>query len=78
MVTTEPIPLPDLPTQVGRVLTDFVSAAQTAFANDLCAVVLFGTHGRLTHARINPTVVWCPRDLNVSYMVADYMSIILS
>ena len=22
-------------------------------------------HGRLTRARINPTVVWCPRDLNV-------------
>ena len=35
-------------------------------------------HGRLTRARINPTVVWCPRDLNVSYMIADYMSIILS
>ena len=49
MVTTEPIPLPDLPTQVGRVLTDFVTAAQTAFANDLRAVVLFGSaaEGRL-------------------------------
>ena len=49
MATTEPIPLPDLPTQVGRVLTDFVTAAQTAFANDLRAVVLFGSaaEGRL-------------------------------
>ena len=49
MATTERIPLPDLPTQVGRVLTDFVSAAQTAFANDLRAVVLFGSaaEGRL-------------------------------
>jgi predicted nucleotidyltransferase len=49
MATTEPIPLPDLPTQVSRVLTDFVTAAQTAFANDLRAVVLFGSaaEGRL-------------------------------
>ena len=49
MATTEPIPLPGLPTQVGRVLTDFVTAAQTAFANDLRAVVLFGSaaEGRL-------------------------------
>jgi hypothetical protein len=36
-------------------------------------------HRRLTRAlALYPTVVWCPRDLNVSYMVADYMSIILS
>jgi predicted nucleotidyltransferase len=49
MATTEPIPLPNLPTQVSRVLTDFVTAAQTAFANDLRAVVLFGSaaEGRL-------------------------------
>lgn len=49
MATTEPVPLPDLPAQVARVLTDFVSAAQTAFANELRGVVLFGSaaEGRL-------------------------------
>jgi predicted nucleotidyltransferase len=49
MATTELVPLPDLPAQVARVLTDFVSAAQTAFANELRGVVLFGSaaEGRL-------------------------------
>ena len=49
MAATEPNPLSDLPGQVSRVLADFVAAAQTAFANDLSSVVLFGSaaEGRL-------------------------------
>jgi predicted nucleotidyltransferase len=49
MVATEPSPLPELPTQVSRVLTDFVAAAQAALATDLRSVVLFGSaaEGRL-------------------------------
>jgi predicted nucleotidyltransferase len=49
MAGTEPNPLPDLPSQVSRVLTDFVTAAQTSFATDLRSIVLFGSaaEGRL-------------------------------
>lgn len=49
MVATEPSPLPELPTQVSVVLTDFVAAAQAALATDLRSVVLFGSaaEGRL-------------------------------
>jgi len=49
MATNEPNPLPDLPTQVTRVLTEFVFAAQAAFATDLRSIILFGSaaEGRL-------------------------------
>jgi predicted nucleotidyltransferase len=49
MATNEPNPLPDLPTQVTHVLTEFVFAAQAAFATDLRSVILFGSaaEGRL-------------------------------
>jgi len=49
MATNEPNPLPDLPTQVTRVLSEFVFAAQAAFATDLRAIILFGSaaEGRL-------------------------------
>jgi predicted nucleotidyltransferase len=49
MVAAEPNPLPDLPSQVSRVLTDFIAAAQTMLATDLRSVVLFGSaaEGRL-------------------------------
>jgi predicted nucleotidyltransferase len=49
MATTEPSPLPDLPAQVTRVLTEFTAAAQAAFADDLRSIVLFGSaaEGRL-------------------------------
>lgn len=39
MANAEPIPLPDdLPTQVTRVLTDFVNAAPTEFAAELRSI----------------------------------------
>jgi predicted nucleotidyltransferase len=49
MAATEPNPLPDLPAQVTRVLTEVVSAAQAAFATDLRSIILFGSaaEGRL-------------------------------
>ncbi len=49
MAATEPNPLPDLPSQVSRVLTDFIAAAQAALGSDLRAAVLFGSaaEGRL-------------------------------
>ncbi len=49
MATTQPIPLPDLPPQVTRVLTEFVGATQAAFAADLRSIILFGSaaEGRL-------------------------------
>jgi predicted nucleotidyltransferase len=52
MAATEPNPLPDVPFQVGRVLTDFVAAAQTSFATDLSSVVLFGS---AAEGRLRPT-----------------------
>jgi predicted nucleotidyltransferase len=52
MAAAEPNPLPDLPSQVGRVLTDFVAAAQTAFATDLSSIVLFGS---AAEGRLRPT-----------------------
>ena len=52
MATTEPIPLPDLPTAgFSRVLTDFIDAAQTAFADDLRARSSFRQRGRRPAAR---------------------------
>lgn len=49
MATIEPGPLPELPAQVTRVLTEFVFAAQAAFATDLRSIILFGSaaEGRL-------------------------------
>jgi predicted nucleotidyltransferase len=49
MTATEPSPLPDLSQPVTRVLTEFVSAAQAAFATDLRSIILFGSaaEGRL-------------------------------
>src|SRR6266498_3002346 len=49
MAATEPNPLPDLPSQVSRVLTDSIAAAQAALGSDLRAAVLFGSaaEGRL-------------------------------
>lgn len=49
MAATEPNPLPDLPSQVSRVLTDFIAAAQAAFGGDLRSAILFGSaaEGRL-------------------------------
>ena len=49
MVANDPDRLPDLPEQVSRVLTEFVAAAQAAFAADLRSIILFGSaaEGRL-------------------------------
>jgi len=49
MVTAESNPLSDLPAQVTRVLKEFIDAAQSAFANDLTSIILFGSaaEGRL-------------------------------
>jgi predicted nucleotidyltransferase len=43
MVAAEPNPLPDLPSPVSRVLTDFIAAAQAALGSDLRSAVLFGS-----------------------------------
>jgi predicted nucleotidyltransferase len=64
MATTEPSPLPDLPSQVGRVLADFVAAAQTAFATDLSSVVLFGS---AAEGRLRPT-----SDVNLLLLLAKF------
>jgi len=49
MAAAEPNPLPELQSQVSRILTEFIAAAQAAFTNDLRAAVLFGSaaEGRL-------------------------------
>ena len=48
-MATESSPLPELPSQVSRVLSEFIAVAQAAFATDLRSIVLFGSaaEGRL-------------------------------
>jgi predicted nucleotidyltransferase len=64
MVASEPDPSPQLPSQVSRILTEFVAAARVAFTNDLRAVVLFGS---AAEGRLRAT-----SDVNLMILLANF------
>src|SRR5262245_19075537 len=43
MTSVEAVQLTDLPSQVTRMLTDFIAAAQNSLADELRSIVLFGS-----------------------------------
>jgi predicted nucleotidyltransferase len=64
MVTAETNPLSDLPSQVSRVLKEFIDAAHRAFARNLKSVILFGS---AAEGRLRAT-----SDVNVILLLAQF------